>query len=601
MELISIVLLGGLATILIWQRFYQFGALALTAALWLFVTTWISVPFGWTLLFWLAWTIAVVAAVILRFGGGIAAASTAFFVGLVACFAGVLSPVNATASARMALPPSSSSQTVLPVTTPDGQTIAPAFVDNTAQPEVSPEAPTAGKATITPDTPVSLNCPQTLSSLNDLVACVNKQPNDKKQAYIAFFDANKGALGTSWQDVVNLAKREKETRVIVVANSGVSEQKARELARPVAGTAASTLPVVYVDGAILNTRGGIGQERIETYADNRSQVRVMLGTNATTQRNVAMAKAGRGVLTECTNVATGLVPKPKPVRVPKDKPEQPRISQPVPTSTPSTFTRTPSPSNPPSSTTLPPSSTTPPETTTPPPTTSTPPPSTSTPPTTSTPPPTTSTPPPPTTTSTPPTTTKPPTSTPPPPTTSTPPPSTSTPPPTTSTPVCPWNPELPPGHPECLKPKDPTDGPEPPPSHTLAPAPTDPPESTPPVETNPAQPTEEPGDPAPSTVTAPSATPTATVRPTHTQDPSPSETATGDVDPDGQTSTTSQADSPSATPEVPEEPTHDPAPSPEDGAEEAPPSTEALNTTMGFIGVPLLGTGLVFKRLRSKR
>lgn len=507
--IILIVLLGGLATILFWQRFHQFGALTLTAAGWLFVTTWISVSSGWTVIFWFAWVIALAAAVILRYRGGFAAVTTAFAVGLIACLTGIFSPANV----------ATASQSVLPVQV-GSQTITPALVDNTSQSGISSESPAAGEATITENIPVSLACPETLSSLGDLVACVDKQPSDKKQAYITYFDAHKGALGASWQDVVNLAKLEKETRVIVVANSNVSEQKARELARPVAGAAASTLPVVYVDGAILNTRGGVGQEQLETYADNRSQVRVLLTTSADPQRNVAMAKAGRGVLTECTNVATGIVPKPKPIRVPK--PEKPRPPQPTP-STPTSATPTPTPTTP-----------------TP----------------------------------------------------------TSTPPPA----VCPWNPELPPNHPNCLNPKNPTDGPEPPPEHTLAPSPSGSPESSPPKETNPAKPTETPGAPAP-TISAPSASPTASERPTHTQDPSPSQTATGDVDPDGKTSSTPQEDSsPSATPETTSEQSSQEAPSPESSAESTPPSsTETLNTTMGFLGIPLLGLGMATKRRLRRR
>jgi hypothetical protein len=385
-----------------------------------------------------------------------------------------------------------------------------AFVSNTKT--TSPDNPVVGEETVnTTNLQPSVDDGKgPVTSWTNLVERVNALPKDKKQAYIEAINQRSKQLG-SWEQVEQYAALEKngklgDTRVILVLNSNLSDQQVRNEVRPYIGDAADKLLIVRAHGALINTRG-VDSGQIEDFADNRSQVRVILAVPVKQKSGGYVAdkegkgvERGYGILTECTNPSTGIVQNPNP---------KPYIPTPSTSKTPTKQTSTPP------SKTPPPSS---PPTTTPPtsgPPTSTPPtsnPPTSTPPTTpptSTPP--TSTPP----TSTPPTT--PPTSTPP---TSTPPtsnPPTSTP-PTSKGPVI-----VPTGKP------------------TVNPPPAEDKETVKPTYTQPADPTTRPGDEV-TDVPAPGATKEPT-RNVPTKDPTvapePTDPGTGDVDPDLVSMTTS--------------------------------------------------------------
>lgn len=333
-----------------------------------------------------------------------------------------------------------------------------------------------------------------VASWRELVARVNAQPAGIRQAYIEAINARSASFGT-WSDVLRYAEIEEETgvdtRVILALNTDVTEQLIRHIVREVVGgQAAGRLPIVYTTGELINTRG-VDVEKIKDFRDGRSQVRVILTvpTASTTTvklvANIAAARQGRGILVECRNPSTGIVRKPTP----------------HPTGSITTQTTT-SPS--PSVTRTTPSNTppvTPPKTTSPTPTPSMTP--TTAPPTTA----------PPTTHPTPPVTTSP---------TPSPTPSATSPSPTPPA-------TTPTKGPVPYPTEKPSDGP--PPGST---------ESTPPVESHPADPTTRPGDEA--TEPAPGAT-QATRSPAPSREPSvaphPTTPGTGDVDPDAAASSTS--------------------------------------------------------------
>jgi hypothetical protein len=320
-------------------------------------------------------------------------------------------------------------------------------------------------------------------SWGNLVERVNALPADKKAAYIAAINQRSEYLGT-WEDVQKYAAAEKgtgvDTRVILVLNSSVTDQQARDTVGKTLGATANKLSVVQTTGALVNTRG-VETGAIADFADERSQIRVILTTPVKVNElgkiqlvaNTKAAQSGVGVLTECTNPSTGIVTIVRRTPPSRTTSTAPKTST---STSPSTATPTKSSSTAPS--TKPPTTTTPP---------------TTTPPTTAPP------------------TTQPPATTPP----------ATCPPGQTGTP------------PECLATKDPGDNIPGPSGKPTAPAPSGPAETTPPKESNPANPGDKPGDevtaPAPgATQTSRSSIPSAVP----TVAPNPSSPGTGDKDPD---------------------------------------------------------------------
>ena len=215
----------------------------------------------------------------------------------------------------------------------------------------------------------------------------------------------------SWNEIQHLATIPGEFRVIAKVNNDKSDQEAREAVRPLIGGLADSLPVVKVDGALINTMCGSGDctnsfSPAQQFVDANGQFRIVLskpveGKNGPVV-NVEAVKLGIGLGTECGNGFIGTtVLSPKAVEIVYGGTGNGDYTPP----TPHTTTEV-TPPPPPSTTTPPPPSTT---TTVPPTTTTTVPPTTTTtvPPTTTTtvPPTTTTTVPPTTTTTVPPTTT----------------------------------------------------------------------------------------------------------------------------------------------------------------------------------------------------
>ncbi|HTK39437.1 MAG TPA: hypothetical protein VL362_01060 [Patescibacteria group bacterium] len=531
--LVLTALLGTLGLVLVfiaatvafaYYRFYQWATLSAVAALWIILCYTVDVPAGWVVFFWIIWLACLVATIIWEFALGMVAAVMAVIAGLlIMIFAGSVSWSHDTAAPAPSQPPKPS----VTVTNGAGQSQQVPLVTNTDE---TTDTPAAGEQTSDDAaTRPTLDCQLPLQSLSELVTCVNG--SDKKDEFITYYNAHKGALGASWSDVVNLAKKEVETRVIVIANSNISDQEARQLLvdKKVVKDMkeAKSLPIVRVDGALVNTTSGAtGSGSITPFADSRSQVRVLLVAREGTQKQIEEAKKGHGTLAECSNLATGIVVVPK------------------------TVTRTVTTTQPPVTVTSPPVTVT----TTQPPTT-----------TTTTPTPTTTT-----TTPTPTTTTTTPTPT------------------TTTTETCPpWeNGHVPTPDSNGNCEKDPGVIPSPTATHTPVPSPSGSPETTQPTETHTADPTVTPGAPEPS-ITAPGATATETTDdPPATVDPSPSVTATGDVDPDSNSSTqTSQART-TSTATSSASSTGNGAPAGD--AESEPTGSNTANKMGGLFGAPLL-------------
>lgn len=281
-------------------------------------------------------------------------------------------------------------QEVISVDRGNGQTQTLPHVGD--KPDATADKPLAGADAVNDTTapPTLKDGKGPVTSWTNLVERVEALPKDQRDAYIKAINARSKFLGT-WEDVKRYAALEKEqkgldTRVILILNSDVTDQQARDALRKKMGDVVDHLPIVRASGDLINTRG-VETGKIEDFGDGRSQIRVILTVplwDAKEKKYVAnleAAKKGTGILVECTNPATGIVPKPHVIIVP------PKKTPPPPGKTPPATTHT---TPPPTSTTTPP----PTSTTTPPPTTTTPPPPTET----TTPPPTTTTPPPPTTT-----------------------------------------------------------------------------------------------------------------------------------------------------------------------------------------------------------
>lgn len=188
----------------------------------------------------------------------------------------------------------------------------------------------------------------------------------------------------SWNEIQHLATIPGEFRVIAKVNNDKSDQEAREAVRPLIGGLADTLPVVKVDGALINTMCGGGDctnsfSPAQQFVDANGQFRIVLskpveGKNGPVV-NVEAVKLGIGLGTECGNGFIGTtVLSPKAVEIVYGGTGNGDYTPP----TPHTTTEV-TPPPPPSTTTPPPPSTT----TTVPPTTTT----TTVPPTTTTKPP----------------------------------------------------------------------------------------------------------------------------------------------------------------------------------------------------------------------
>lgn len=489
---------------------------------------WISaVPYAYGML-WLAWIVIVIATVLASYRKVMVAIVILAAAGVLALSVGGLLTLvgTSTSTTKAAAAPAQS----LTIKGSDGKKQSVDYRDNTSQKGASKKSPVAGAAVVNQDyARPSLDCGADKRSWSDLVACVKRAPKAERDAYIAYLNAHQGVLGGNWTDVQHIAKQEKkehlDTRVIVVANSDVSNATARKLAEDAAGSAAKKLPIVHINGALINTTKGVGATQLTSFADARSQVRVLLTVPAKShalKANTSAARKGHGVLVECTNIATGIVkhpaphPTPKPRPKPTHKPSHPATHspKPKPSQTPTSAKPTKSPSHPARKSPRPTPSKTP--------TSAAP---SSAPPSSAPP---TSAPP-----SSAPPSSAPPTSAPP--TTA---PPTSAPPSETPSP-CEWNHKLPANSPKCLATKPPSANPTFPSGKPTNAKPTGK-ESTAPVESNPAKPSTTPGASNP-TMTGPGTdkpTESASAKPGPVKSvaPGPSDPGTSVPDPDGKSS-----------------------------------------------------------------
>ena len=226
-----------------------------------------------------------------------------------------------------------------------------------------------------------------LQSWGDFVARVNALPEAARlqtmQNVNTWFESTSAKNKdpkfqfANWNTVTEIAALPGEYRVIAVVKSDISEQEAREAVRPRLGNLADTLPVVFIDNAILNTECGGGDcavkpEPAQQFVDLNGQVRVMLTVPVkgkegfSNEPNLAAAQAGIGLAVECGNGFLGTVTfAPEAMKMfygtgngdwtPETTPETTTPSTSTTTTTPSTSTTTTTPST---TTTTPSTSTT---------------------------------------------------------------------------------------------------------------------------------------------------------------------------------------------------------------------------------------------------
>lgn len=225
------------------------------------------------------------------------------------------------------------------------------------------ENPVVGSEAL--QTPPSLPNAQAtpITSWRSLINFVNSMPGATWQNYINSWNSL-SKIG-DWATVQGYADREEqeslELRVILIINSSVSDQQARNDLRASIGDVADKLPVVRIDNvALLNTLGVDTNGTLRVFADLQSQIRVLLTRPTEDGRpNLEEARKGLGLLTECANITTGTTIPPQRETPPPPKETTSTTTPPVTTTTtvpPTTTTST----TPPVTTT----STTPPVTTT---------------------------------------------------------------------------------------------------------------------------------------------------------------------------------------------------------------------------------------------
>lgn len=208
----------------------------------------------------------------------------------------------------------------------------------------------SGGEVITEEVPVTIECGKQpdgsyipVGSWTQLVECVEAAPEDQRAAFIAAANERKD-LGLGWDDIKSYADAEKatgvESRVILVINSSATDEEVRAKVQAEVGPAAATLPIVHLDGYLVNSTdrhdGGIAD-----VADGRSQVRVMLAPLKKDGEkfvpDLEKVMQGIGILTLCQNFSSGIKATPPPVEEapkPQPKPSTPGTVPPAESTTP---------------------------------------------------------------------------------------------------------------------------------------------------------------------------------------------------------------------------------------------------------------------------